>query len=310
MIKKSEIKILIAGLALLMCGNAGAQEIPALAGVAGAQFLRLDTGARAAAMGGSTYCSVYDDAFTVFYNPAGLSGIGKFELGCQYNMWYEGIESESVVAAVKLKSGSVIGVAGTYLHMGDITGTDENKQATGNFTAFDTAGMVSYARKLGQAGKTADGLYAGLNLKLIYQAIEVETATGFAADLGMLFRAGGFSAGLALQNAGTKMKFIETAYALPINLRSGISYATTGENRLSLSAGISLVSFDGLVVSAGGEYVMKDLFSMRAGYTTGNGLMDGFTAGAGIKTGVIVLDYAWIPGMLGNAQRVSLNIRF
>jgi len=77
-----------------------------------------------------------------------------------------------------------------------------------------------------------------------------------------------------------------------------------------VAAAINVVSFGSIDLSAGGEYVMKDLFAVRAGYATGNGLMTGWTAGAGIKTGGITLDYAWVPGSLGNSQRFSLNMKF
>ncbi len=311
--RKKFITICFASISVLLLLSQAllSQEINGNAGVAGAQFLRMNMGARAVAMGGA-YCAVSDEINAVFSNPAGLAQLEGRELGCHYNRYYENIENESAVLAIKLKNKATLAVGGVYLHMDDMIGMEWDKTERPDFTAYDLTGLLSYAVKMGKKDDN-NGLMIGVNAKFIQQSIDdeyEEPATGFAGDLGVMFKAGGFSVGAAVQNVGTEMTFIEEAYKLPMNIKSGLSYVIDGENRILVSAEVNIPMYNSMYYCFGGEYTMKQLFSIRCGYNTGNDLFLGYTLGAGLMSGGFSLDYAWVPGSIGDAHRVSVNFKF
>ncbi|MDI6735688.1 MAG: hypothetical protein QME42_05775, partial [bacterium] len=65
-------------------------------------------------------------------------------------------------------------------------------------------------------------------------------------------------------------------------------------------------------IGLGGEYVIKELLALRAGYKSGpQDEGSGLTAGFGITCTPFILDYAYQPyDELGNSHYVSLQTRF
>ena len=83
------------GVSAVIAVLAGLQA-PALyagAGSDGAAFLKVEAGARAAAMGGA-FAAVSDDAASVFYNPAGPALAQNNELLLSHAEWLEGLRNE------------------------------------------------------------------------------------------------------------------------------------------------------------------------------------------------------------------------
>jgi len=313
MIMKNEIATVSFGalaMTLVVCfllfsrGVSYAAGIDENAGIAGAQFLKISTGARPLSMGES-FCSVSDDVNSIFYNPSGLARMTSSQLGLTYNRWFEQINEGVVSCALRSNSGVTFALSGLYLQMDSLVGMDENRQKTDDFTASDMAGIVSLAIPAG-------GMFIGGNLKLIYQTIETENAFGLAGDFGLLVRLGSdFGAGFSVQNVGTKIRFIAREDPLPQNMKAGISYKLKGtENELLLSGDLNIPTDNAMYFNLGAEYGIRNMMFVRGGYNSRNDLTWGWSAGAGLRIAGYCFDYAWLPGSLGSSHRVSINIGF
>ncbi|MBN2407126.1 MAG: PorV/PorQ family protein [Elusimicrobia bacterium] len=305
--KKSVILIISLVLAITGAGYCFMSEDDA--GTAGAQFLKLGVGARAAAMGES-YAAVSDDSTAVYWNPAGLSRTEGRDLSVMHAVWFEDIFYDWVSYAQDFKCGR-IGGAVQYLSYGKITGTDATGLEGDDFTPYDLAVILSYAKEY-------RGIPLGASLKYIGSKIDDESASAFAVDLGVMkeLMEGKFTLGLALQNLGTEMKYDEESDPLPLNIKLGGAYSVTED--ILATADINAPSDAEANAGIGGEYLysVNDDISLsgRAGYTTRNGDTggtNGVTAGIGVKYTKYNFDYAFAPyGDLGNTHRISLGMKF
>jgi hypothetical protein len=211
----------------------------------------------------------------------------------------------------------------TYFSAGQLEGRDENANLNGNFTASDLALGLSKGFALGP-------LQAGLTGKVISQKIKSSGATSFAADAGLLYRFAGtpWSLGAALTNFGTKVKFEDESFPLPLKFKVGAAAAFA--SRLLLALDAEFPNSGQAAARLGAEYRGLDGIALRLGYRTsasgqrdallGRGFGDsvsgvnalyGFFAGVGFEYQGFTLDYALLPyGDLGSAHRFSLGAKF
>jgi len=157
----------------------------------------------------------------------------------------------------------VFGVGVQYLSYGSLTKFDENGISGDTFIPADMAASLSYAKNIGSFG-------LGINLKYISSKI-VNTATAYAADIGVQHKLGDkLTLGLAVQNMGSKMKFISDEDSLPMNIKLGGAYAIKDNWIAALD--INSPNDDDITFGAGTEYVRpigdKMWLAGRLGYTT------------------------------------------
>ncbi|MBN1383916.1 MAG: PorV/PorQ family protein [Elusimicrobia bacterium] len=307
-----------------------AARIRSNAGSTSAAFLKIGIGARPVSMG-SSYVAVADDAYAIYWNPAGLLQIDKREIAGVHNTWFEQIQHEFLgyVHPLSEKNALAFGMIGLYTKK-DIEGrTGLGEQFEGvpdpyepltspewYFRSYDFAAVANYAHRVGR------GLDAGMGLKLIKQKIDVEEAYGAALDLAGLYRTGkliktgnGLSMGFAVQNIGPKIKFIEKGFHLPLNFKAGCAYRLL-DKKLTTAFDINQSIDNYMKFSAGAEYLLMKMLALRAGYGfrlygSEPGASSGISAGMGFKMNDIQMDYAFVPfGVLGNTHRVSLLVRF
>ena len=117
-------------------------------------------------------------------------------------VWFEDISYNYVSYAQDSKYGK-IGAGIQYLSYGSITKTDTTGTEDGSFTPSDTAVSVSYANKV-------KNIPVGATLKYISSKIDSDSASAIAVDLGAQYELTRYKLmlGAAVQNIGTKMKFI------------------------------------------------------------------------------------------------------
>jgi len=282
-----------------------------------AQFLNLGFGARALGMG-EAFTAVADDISCAYYNPAGLAyGGGGRQLSLAYALHLQDTSVSQAAYMARPYAASL-----TYFSAGDLEGRNDLGNPTGDFTAGDYAFSLSRGFGLGP-------LAAGVSAKVISQKIASSGATSLAADLGLLYRFEGtpYSLGASLLNFGTKVKFEDESFPLPLTFKAGAAAAFS--NRLLLALDVGVPNYGAADARLGAEYRGIQGLALRAGYrtsppaqsdallgkgfggTSGVSAMYGLFVGLGFEYSGFDLDYALLPyGDLGSAHRFSLDYKF
>ncbi|MCX5786280.1 MAG: PorV/PorQ family protein [Elusimicrobia bacterium] len=286
-----------------------------------AQFLKLGFGARALGMGES-FVAVADDISSVYYNPAGLAlkGGAKEKEFLFSHAWHIQDMGISQLGFTKRPYGFAL----TYFSAGEIEGMDSNQTPTGNFTAEDLAFSAGY-------GFDVNALHLGVNGRYIHQRIKSSAASAVCSDFGALYHFDGtpYWAGASVSNLGTKIKFVDESFPLPLIYRLGAAADFKGQ-KLLLALEADFPNDSGAAIRAGAEYRGVDNVAFRLGYKTGSSSdrdailgrelgssssgvssLYGFYAGVGFNYRSFALDYAFLPyGELGNSHRFSVGVKF
>ena len=283
-------------------------------------FLKLDVGARASALGGSFSTST-DDSYSMFYNPAAISTITKTQGQVGFHKYLLDINGGTAAYNQKLGKSGYLGAGIRYMNYGSFEGFDENSISLGTFSANDLALSVGYSNTY------VDNFHYGVSLKFIYSNIGEFSSTAVAADLGVqyIIPASMWNIGLSLLNVGTQMsKYGSVSEDLPIDLRAGVS------KRLEHLPLRVYFEFDNLVsgeedffgnlknISIGGEFEISKNVDLRVGYNngqrqdlkTGSSLgIAGFSAGIGLKLiENYSLDYSFNSlGNVGSNHRIDIG---
>jgi len=266
---------------LVLVGSAHAVGEP------GAQFLKIPVGPKACAMG-EAFVALADDPSAVYWNPAGLTRLPSFHLMGMHMSWLQEMSYQYLSSTLETAHGH-FGIALAYSSSGDIPGRDEDFAETGEYSAFDAAVTLSYARRI------AEPLSLGAGLKVIRQEIEEESATGFAADVGLLWEdlfIEGLDAGAVVQNVGPEIRFISEGDPLPLTFRAGVAYSI---GPVTVTGDGHKPRFSEWRAHAGAEYLLHGLLSLRAGYKTRPETENAVTAGIGIHWDPIRVEYAYVP---------------
>lgn len=306
---------LIVGVSLLAWGSLGASESGASGGESGtcsAQFLKLGAGGRAMGMGGA-FVGLANDVTAVYWNPAGLAGIGGTQLAFMHQSVFQDISYEYFACAQPLGGSGVLGGGIAYLHMDKLVGRDEWGEFTSDFASSDLAVALSYGHR-----PRSDAFF-GVTVKFINEKIEDEEASAFVFDLGCLYRIrmGKVYLGGVIQNLGQDVRFVSESYGLPRLLKLGAAYADSlGGSPINLVMDLCLPSDNDNSLHLGAEYVYRNVLAARMGYGDGPESDSGSRLSFGL--GVVVariqtyrLDYAFVPGeALGDSHTISLLIQF
>ena len=293
--------------ALLFC------NMPAsgAAGQSGFSLLKLGVSGEGVALADAM--STAGGAAAAIYNPSGLArplaGGKSAQIIFTHREWVQDTRTEFLGASVHLDDENALGVSLQSSTIGEIQIRTRPGPPEGTFTARTFALGISYARAL------ETDLRVGATLRMLYQKILVDDATGLGVDLGAQYDTGldGLSLGAALANIGSGGTMREEKTTLPTLARLGGAY------RFSLTDVSSEVALAGDLVSVfpdkqsffnvGGEIRFQDLVAVRGGYQFGSEGR-GFSAGLGVSYGIVTLDYAYAPlsSDLGNTHTISLLI--
>jgi hypothetical protein len=301
---KRSIAVLAVGVCLAV--------VPGLAlgedGTTGLTFLKLGVGARAIAMG-DAYVAVGGDASSIYWNPAGTASVDGIDGLLMHGEWFEGIRYD-FAGAVRSDGQQAFGLGIVGLYMDDLERREgPTEEPIGHFGVFDFALAGTYARRL------TEYLDAGIGVKYLYEKIDDETAGGGAVDLGAQYRiptVPGLSAGVAVQNLGPQMKFVEDGFDLPVTYRVGAAL----RSRIEAAGGDVLVTGDAVIPNDGDtkyhfglEFEYARMIALRFGYRTGWDNQN-VSMGFGVKVDRFRLDYAYVPfySDLGDTHRISLGL--
>ena len=136
-------------LLLLLSVGIFAQEGNTKVGTTSANFLQMDIGARAIALGGA-YVAVADDATALFWNSAGIALVENGNAVYQFGSRYADIKHHYAGLVYGLGTDDKIGIMINYVDIGDmeITTLSEPDGTGQNFSSSNLAIGLTYARQL------------------------------------------------------------------------------------------------------------------------------------------------------------------
>jgi len=308
-------------------------------GTTAAQVLKVGIGPRAVAMGGA-YTSVSDDIVAMYWNPAGLANINTSEVVFSHTSLYADLGFDYAAFATDLSGLGTIGASVTFLSVDEMmVRTIENPEGTGEF--FDVGSFsigLSYARNL------TDNFSIGFNVKYVDESIYNMSATGFAIDIGTLYKIpvlNELRIASSISNFGTKMRLegrdalvitpsgasgdnllnsnLELDYFdMPLLFRVGVSADIVKMQTSRLTVAVDAIHPNDHTeyINTGFEYAWNEMVYLRGGW---NALFEkdtekGLTLGVGLKNRLadyvtVKFDYAYGDyGRLSEAHYFSLGL--
>ena len=267
---------------------------------------------------GEAYVAIADDATAVYWNPAGIARLSGQSISINHTAWPANVlfDQAAYVFSVKWIPG-MLGVNVRALTMSrDVVRTTYLPEGTGEtFDAGEWAYGVTYARAL------TDKFSAGFSINYVQTGLADVKGSSTTFDFGTLYDVGilGAKIGMAIQNVGSDMTFIDEKVKMPVFFRVGGSFDVLqmGENKLITAAEFTHPPDNSEKLNLGAEYAFHDYLFLRGGYKM-NYDTEGLTAGFGVKfpltlvkSSVARLDYAYQDmNYLSAAHRVSLNVSF
>jgi hypothetical protein len=266
---------------------------------------------------GGAYTSIASDASALYWNPAGISSLEKYQAFFNYSNLFSDLDINLNYFAFVIPAEDIgsFGISVTALDYGDMDVTTEYyPEGTGEkFSAGSYAFGLSYAKSL------TEWFSAGITVKYITEEIFNSSANGFAFDAGTLFLTPFYEIKFAvmISNYGPPMSMSgedllirydsdpsrqgnnETVdayyktddFELPLNLQIGISkdFQFFDGQKLIIAVDATHPSDNLEYANVGAEFSFLDnLIAIRGGY---NGLFledntKGLTLGVGLNYGL------------------------
>lgn len=226
------------------------------------QFLKMDVGARTLAMGGA-FVAVADDVNSIRYNPAGLRQIEKTEISATHMLWIADLNVEQLSFATKMPRGKdryldVFGASIFYMGSGTpIEGRDKQGYVTDPDLNYNNIALtLSGAKSL----DLYDNVLFGANLKYAEENYSDTKYSSLLLDTGILYKwKENMNLGFSVRNIGPDSK----GDKMPLEMRAGTAYQ---KDKLGLSLDFYKFIDTDLRFALGGEYFIKNIFVVRAGY--------------------------------------------
>jgi hypothetical protein len=239
-----------------------------------------------------------------------LSAAPGTQLAFTHLNWLESIKHDFIAVSFP-GFGGKLGMAFTMQSIPDIELRDKpSAEPISTLEARDLAVAVAYARALNPQ------LAVGLSIKYLYEKIYLQSASGFAMDVGANWQTPlpGLRVGGSLQNLGSMSALVEEKIALPALLRIGGAYSYpngAGNTVVTLALDNLTYLHGGNYTSAGVEVSPLKEMALRAGFQF-NRQERGMSAGFGANLSRYRLDYGYagFGEDFGQTHRFSLGMRW
>ncbi len=302
MIKKY-LHIIAVVVFLFSCYGLNAQVLPSL-------LLKHDAASLAM---GATGVSAESGAYAIENNVASIAfAEQKFNVQAGFGLWqpsYANLKTLGLAGMYRLSDKLGVAMEFKYLMMPSYSGIT----GTGADIRDSEFKPSEFGMSVGLSYKLFDFLSAGLALRYAGSKLASDADAGvFGSDLGLSFQKDSFSAGLSLNNLGTKVKYSETAYAQPMLVKFGAGYDLgLGESDLLFTAQADYLFAGGFMAGAGCEYSFKDMIFARAGYHYGDStktIPSYASVGLGLKLFGVTLDAAYLVAGKSSPMKNTLSI--
>jgi len=330
------------GLALCLSLAAAPAAAQSQVGSTIGTFLRIEPGARGAALGNAG-SALADGIDAVYYNVAALGMLERPAVQYSHNMWFADIGHDYAAAALPLGGVGNFCLSVTSLGSGEIdVRTVEQPLGTGErYTVSNVALGLAYARRI------TSRFAAGLQFNYVTERIWTASDKMVTINLGTIYRLseGGAQLGFSLANLGTRARYTGRGLSIQYDPDSG-SYGNNsslpaeqstdrfplpGLFRLGLSVpwrtgddSRFLFLVEGLhpndnseSMNLGVEWTLRELLALRGGYQTlfqedGElGLTLGFGVAGNLGDNRCEVSYAWADhDHLGETHRMTVVIAF
>ncbi len=283
------------------------------AGTTGFEILRLEPGARGAALAGSQI-AVSGDLAALYWNPAGVAGLDTRQGSAGYLKHVLDFNTGHLAYAQPFSNIGVGAFGITYFDYGSFDEATETGQRTGRtFTANDILLTAALARNL------EGPLELGAALKFLYSTIDNYTASALALDAGLIYHSpwSQFDLAVGAYNVGTALSaFLNEKDDLPFSLRAGFSKPLE-HLPMRLSGQVDYYPAEGVQAALGGEFTLSEFLQLRFGYNTigidqrvglDRDTLAGFSVGFGVFWRRLTFDYALTSqGEVGFLNRVTIG---
>jgi hypothetical protein len=320
---------------LLGCSLAQAQILPTFGnsrtGGSGMQFLKISPDARGMAMGGAAV-AVTNDASSLFWNPAGITGIDtcKIHVMASHTRYFGDISGNYVGLVKKVGKLSYFGFQVFSMNYGTMDETTEfESKGTGRtFTVSNYTIGLTYAKIL------TNSFSFGVNAKYANEGFGGTTIHNALFDLGLKYDVGVKHTrfGINFSNFGfnvsptgdvSVLKFSGptditsfSKVSVPGVFRLGIAFDPlhTADHVLTVAGQLNHPTDNNETVAFGTEYTYLNMAHLRAGYEFGSDeKYIAPSAGLGLKLPTrfvnMNIDYGFLAkSRLGNIHRITLAI--
>jgi hypothetical protein len=286
------------------------------------QFLRFNSNARAAGIAGC-FEAMPDDPGAIFFNPATISTVEEKHFSATFLKHVLDINSGNVVYIRKFKNLGTFGAAVSFTNYGSFIRSDRYGSQIGSFSANDLIVSATYSNQLDT------NLYYGISIKYLYNNIDKYNSSSIAFDAGLIYQIpdSRTNIGLSVLHAGAQLtKYVDFYEPLPLDVRFGVNNRLRG---LPLLVNLSIHHladesdsfFDKFLnFSIGGEFYFGEYVQARLGYDNqirrkaapqNDKQFTGLSAGIGIKTNTVNVDYAIAQyGYNTFLHRIGINLDF
>lgn len=318
---------------LLFASSSIAQVLPSFGnsrtGTAGMQFLKIYPDARGNSLAGS-YIAQADDAMAMFWNPAGITQVGKERLHVQFDQtrYFAGFNLSSIGAIYRPGQTSFWGVYSYVLTSPEMDETTEfQPEGTGRtFRSQSTLTGFTYARIL------TNSFSFGVNAKFGREAYSDVSVNNVMFDLGIRYNVGVKNARFAvtlsnfginvepngevtrLRHTGDEVVSGFERISVPAIFRIGAAFdPISKENHvLTISTQLNHPTDNNETFAFGAEYVMRKVLVLRTGYEFGADVGGFPPLGMGVKLrrkfGELRIDYGFsYKQRLGQIHRVGIQ---
>ncbi|OQX82555.1 hypothetical protein B6D60_12015, partial [candidate division KSB1 bacterium 4484_87] len=236
----------------------------------GVNFLKVPIGPRPVGLG-SAFTGVADNVYTIYWNPAGIGFLRRWEVSAMFNKYFADMYY-SAVSGVKQfnwlgSRKTAIGVGLLYHGMPEWDATEAGSAQKGS--ASNMLGVISFGQRLDWL---TPKLSLGMNAKIGYSKLLDRDSKIAAVDVGVMFRMKVFenmlTLGVAAQNFGFQTAYINEKDPLPMGARAGFSYRflLCPNHRFLFAADVSKFKYSNMKFGFGAEYWFRNLIGIRGGY--------------------------------------------
>jgi hypothetical protein len=267
---------------------------------------------------GGAFVALADDATAPYWNPAGLGQMELYlyELGAQYAVLPDSMYSGYLSYAFQIPEVGAFSLAWNNFTLGDITARDEAGNATGELTSGENVFYLSYGRKMYD---WVNGLYLGVNLKILQQTMGGSSGTGLGADAGLIWQPIlwlDHTFGVNVQNLYQRAYWQGESRGVdisPVNLKAGVAlrFLPSEEalyfHHLLTTADIDYSESSRFEYHVGLECWPNKNFGARAGINSRE-----MTVGVSYRPNYYELDYAFhydLTELANHQHRISLLLR-